>query len=108
MGPDVSVDRDELAGLILDAAEDATSTVYPGTANYLADELLAAGYRKPRTIASAEELDALPARSVIVESHGLACQKHHLGGWLEAGGRARFSADRIQLPATVAYIPENS
>ncbi|WKN60581.1 hypothetical protein HJ581_0043590 [Rhodococcus opacus] len=66
----MSVDRDALAGLILAATADAASMIFPGTADYLADELLAAGYRKPRTIVTADGLEALPNGAVILSEQG--------------------------------------
>ena len=41
-----------------------------------ADAILAAGYRKPRTITTAEELDALPDGSIVRDAKGFAWQKY--------------------------------
>lgn len=41
----------------------------------IADRLIAAGYSKPRTITTAEELDALPVGSVVLH-HGRAFQHY--------------------------------
>jgi len=40
------------------------------------DAILAAGYSKPRTITTAEELDALPDGSAILDRHGDVSTKH--------------------------------
>lgn len=74
----------------------------------VAEEILARGYRKPRTITEVVELNALPHRSVVIEKSGGACQKDRLGDWLEPGGSRRFKADRVELPAAVVHIPEES
>ena len=62
----MSNERDELAGIIARAFR-----VHPNGVAYVdhkggADALLAAGYRKPRTITTAEELDALPRGAVVL------------------------------------------
>lgn len=45
-----------------------------------ADALLAAGYRKPRTITTAEELDALPEGSAVLDNDHDVSTKHD-GRW---------------------------
>ncbi|MDQ5863093.1 MAG: hypothetical protein M3536_12615 [Actinomycetota bacterium] len=69
-----------------------------------ADAILAAGYRKPRTITTAEELDALPRLAVIRSDEGAVFEKHTM--WHEAGSRDLMRTDGIALPATVIYEPE--
>jgi hypothetical protein len=109
--------RDELVDLVEDAVEDAcyNSDGPPSlagvVARYAADAILAAGYSKPRTTTTAEELDALPAESVLGATDGTVYRRavDGLGAvWRAAGsGRNRFP-DSIQLPATVLYSPEAS
>ncbi|EKT82540.1 hypothetical protein WSS_A11683 [Rhodococcus opacus M213] len=112
MGSDVSVDRDALAGLILAATADAASMIFPGTADYLADELLAAGYRKPRTIVTADGLEALPNGAVILSEQGGVWERQEgqAGSlsWVEAtqGRGSPQPSDEIALPATVIHLPE--
>lgn len=50
----------------------------PSHAGHIADAVLAAGYRRPRTITTTEELDALLFEAVILDSYGTAyvCLKH--------------------------------
>lgn len=73
--------RDELADLIASVTIDTKSgdvlRVHPdgGTPVFerdqrTADALLAAGYRRPRTITTTQELDALPFESVIRDREG--------------------------------------
>ncbi len=58
--------RDELAELVEQA--DINASMDCGGIHYevMADAILAAGYRKPRTINTVEELDALPVGSVVL------------------------------------------
>ena len=71
-----------------------------------ADAILAAGYRKPRTVTTKEELDALPSETIIrCEPHGPNLEKgdEDCGFWFEAGYTGRT---RPHFPATVLYVPE--
>ena len=70
--------RDELAQIWADAYEQEKPVV---------DAILAAGYRKPRTITTREELDALyqlDRNVVIADEFGNAFQ-NLVGGWRAAG-----------------------
>jgi hypothetical protein len=92
--------RDELFQLILGR-----------TATKAVERILAAGYSKPRTIATIEELDALPAGSVILDPIGLSLHKNAFTGWCSSNGAKEIPADmlaREALPATVLYSPEAS
>jgi hypothetical protein len=71
-----------------------------------------AGYRKPRTITKAEELDALPNGSVVIAD----LTSHHSGGWPLAyqrwedgawhrGARAASTHPDYIVPATVLHEP---
>lgn len=67
------------------------------------------GDAKPRTIKTAEELDALPNGSVILDSVGLSLHKNEFAGWRASNGAKQISAEmlaREALPATVLYEPE--
>jgi hypothetical protein len=68
----------------------------------LADALTAAGYRKPRTITTAEELDALPEGSVTLDRTG-DVQKRTYEGWMSTGAE---EPNYVALPATAIYEPE--
>ena len=68
-----TTERDELADLIETAVEDpiynagdVPPSLTPMVASAAADAVLAANYRKPRTVTTVEELDALPVGSVIL------------------------------------------
>lgn len=78
----------------------------------MADAILAAGYRRPRTITTAEELAALGHGSVIRSEHRhywVAHKEDGMGadqGWAAAGGSALTSRDLTSwLPATVLHEP---
>lgn len=61
---------------------------------------------KPRTVATLEELDALPARTFIREYDGFHRLKEINGMWLlciQSGGIGE--SDEIELPATILYAP---
>lgn len=81
----MGTERDELARAIYDGLHHEDSDVYAdaiggdlddvivdGRVDLLAvaDMLLAAGYRKPRVVTTAEELDALPVGSVVLDDEG--------------------------------------
>ena len=66
-----------------------------------ADAILAAGYRKPRTITTVEELDALPERSVVRDATTDVLER--LGGRWYCGD---FPGLAPTLPATVLWEPE--
>ncbi|MGY2747237.1 hypothetical protein [Arthrobacter sp. UYCu723] len=76
----------------------------------IADALLAAGYRKPRTISSVEELDALPAKSAILDREGTPWvgDGDKVEPWASVcedpfGGPIWKDSRDIALPATVLY-----
>lgn len=73
-----------------------------------ADAILAAGYRKPRTITTAEELDALPDGTVVMDGQGEVARKL-VYGWRVLVSEAGFDAwlsdplEETYLPATVLH-----
>lgn len=107
-------DRDELANLVNEAywARWGGAVLMPPSSGdrQSADMILAAGYRKARTIATVEELDALPVGSVILDSDGDAWQRS-TSGWT-CTDRAFNTVDQpsenlvnILGPATVIWEP---
>jgi hypothetical protein len=102
-------DRDELAGFI---RFDKDGEFWRDFALDIADVILAAGYRKPRTVTTVEELDALPDDSAVRDAQGFIYVKCHGFGdpgfpWWESTGEQRgFTAGHAYLPATVLYTPE--
>lgn len=97
----MSTERDELA-TVIETAYDLNE----GMASFelLAHAVLAAGYRKPRTITTRGELDALPRLSVIRSDEGAVFERHTM--WHEAGSRDLMYTSGIALPATVIWEPE--
>lgn len=73
-----------------------------------ADTILAAGYRKPRTITTTEELAELPVGAVVRDSDDCALQKEleesTLTPW--RWGERFFSDSKVRLPALVLWTPE--
>ena len=76
-------------------------------AHRLADAALAAGYRKPRTIKSADELLALPEASVVLDYEGDVSQKRD-GLWCgyETAPINSNKLARIAGPFTVLWEPQ--
>jgi hypothetical protein len=77
----------------------------------MADAILAAGYTKPRTISTVEELDALPVDSVVrSDMCNVYVKDYDLDDpsaiwWVTAGAVSEYQSNRILLPATVLYEP---
>ena len=78
----------------------------------LAHHLHSIGYRKARTITTAEELDALPVGSAVGDSAGFLYERYaddedpKFNYWFIPGDRRPYSTRRIALPATVLHEPE--
>ena len=100
--------REELAEIIQDCGEyipgsHADDYVSPDKA---AEAILAAGYRKPRTVTTVEELDALPLGSVILDQVGLSLHRNAFTGWCSSNGAKEIPMDMLMqeaLPATVLH-----
>jgi hypothetical protein len=103
----------ELADLISEASEYISGSHGP---DYIspwnaAGIILRAGYRKPRTITTVEELDALPAESVIRADPGLIYEKYadedgrEFDYWLLPGEPRAQAATKVDFPATVLFEP---
>jgi hypothetical protein len=104
--------RDELALEIAGYPVGAESLVVGlPTAREIAAGILAAEYRKPRTITTAEELDALPHEAVVRSSFGVTHEKcfdfvSEATFWSAIGSEDEHTAGKIGLPAAVLYSPE--
>ena len=101
--------RDELAGILSQSVHGPTS----GTdlTRHMADAILAAGYRKPRTLTSAYQLESLPFGSAVQTSDEsdtvvLKCDgsnfRNQSGYELSATDLWRYGT----RPFTVIYEPE--
>ena len=101
-------DRDELIELI--NAADKNFTLWDSDVQEAADTILAAGYRKPRTITTAEELDALPNGTAVMDGQGEVARKL-VYGWRVLVSESGFDAwlsdslEETYLPATVLWEP---
>lgn len=80
---------------------------------HVADAILAAGYRKPRTITTAAELDALGFEAVILDGCGTphVCDRFRTDGkraeWKPSGMDHLLESDDVLFhgPATVLHSP---
>ena len=104
--------REELAAVIHDSlypgAYREDRMTWPQGIYVEADAILAAGYSKPRTITTAEELDALPVGSVVRTDFGCTVEKDCDFGsgkefWSNVGSEDRRNSGHIALPATLIY-----
>lgn len=98
----MSTERDELAemrGELAELAADAAERDDDDWMTEAADAILAAGYRKPRTITTTEELDTLPVDSVIVDYRGSAYQ------WgIGLDGSEGWASTRDSNPITTNHL----
>jgi hypothetical protein len=103
-------EREELASIIAspESVDGGPISCGPNSvfASRTADAILAAGYRKPRTISTVEELDALPNGSIIRDDEGDGWQFFGLMGWFVTGGD-KDGSESPTLPATVLYEAPN-
>jgi len=100
-------ERDELASVIVEAYGEDPRSECPCEQDYdVADAILAAGYRRPRTVTTVEELDALPI-SAVVRGKWLAEKWADEEGelWYVAGKGMRWDTEQLVqrggLPAEV-------
>ena len=107
MNAETNTQRDELAEVIRGIDGPATLGGLE-----VADAILAAGYRKPRTLTTVEELDALPATTIIRASNGEVFQRDTDGpyydgphDWQSFEGTF-WNGETFVFPATVLYAPE--
>ena len=103
-------ERDELAAMRGELAEltaDAAERDDDDWMTEAADAILAAGYRRPRTITTTEELDTLPDGVIIMDGRG-SCREglRTMGGgnvWRAMGPAKVLRSKEIALPATVLH-----
>ena len=69
----MSNERHELGEFVRDIHGNSNLSMNP--ARELANDLYNLGYRKPRTVTTAAELDELPVGSVVLDGWGTAYQK---------------------------------
>ena len=102
--------RDELENIVHDAmypgGDRDDRMTWPRSIFDAATAFLAAGYTKPRTISTVEELDALPVGAIVQDAYAVGCQRtnkwlHH--EWERIG---HANPHGPYLPATVLYEPQ--
>ncbi|MBT2537232.1 hypothetical protein [Arthrobacter sp. ISL-69] len=109
-------ERDELIEILWQTATDDRvrsgvdlhkTPVVRAKAEVTAEAILAAGYSKPRTVTTVEELDALPVGSVLIDGDGDICQRLRTG-WRavideRCGNPWLTDTLEVDLPATVLH-----
>jgi len=98
----------------MEARRELGQLIMGRTAPAAADAVLAAGYRKPATITTAEELDALPVGSVVAmigsepDSPAVACRAARGWQFLGADPERRYNSSSLMPspePITVLHTP---
>jgi hypothetical protein len=97
----------------MSARDELTTLILGKTAPRAADAILAAGYKKPRTITTAEELNALGFHSVVLDAYKTpyVCERHRIDGahneWKPAGMNYLEDSEALLYhgPVTVLYEP---
>jgi len=105
-------ERDELASVVVEAYGEDPRSECPCEQDFdVADTILAAGYRRPRTVTTVEELDALPKGAVVMGADGYVARRFP-GGWrvlvVEPASSPWLTdtLEDVDLPATVLHEPE--
>jgi hypothetical protein len=102
-------DRNELAESIATHLDETWGMRDFGPAHQdyeLAEALIVAGWTKPRTVTTVEELDALPVGSMVLDSDPDALLKTHNGAWRSLCAEEPYGGRYLSLPATVLFAPE--
>ncbi|MDV2477451.1 hypothetical protein F8M49_22380 [Rhodococcus zopfii] len=116
----MTADRDDLAKILDEhtlsywTSEDPTRTRCKcgwrgaGFDLHRVDVILGAGWRKPSTVTTIEELDALPEMSVVLipipEEGGSICAQKDIA-WFMPGGADPVAVADGHLPITVLWTP---
>ena len=101
--------RDELAAVIVAAYGEDAEALCPCVQDLeVAEKILAAGYRKARTISTSDELGALPVGSVVMDADSYVGRKERdTGGaeWSVSLHKYSKESRAFALPATVLWEP---
>jgi hypothetical protein len=76
----------------------------------IADELIVAGYSKPRPIRTIDQLDALPVGTVVIDGSGAGEVYRKLARadgvkWYEPSYAIHWESHELNLPALVIWDP---
>lgn len=105
----MSTERDDLAQIIHsriceESLDDCLE--WRGKCVKAGEEILAAGYRKPRKVSTVEEVNALPKGTIILDSDPDALMKIEGGQWRSLiDPDEPFKSLYLSLPATVLHEP---
>ena len=78
----------------------------------IADELIAAGYRKPRVVTTADEMDKLRFHAVVLDAYGTpyVCERHRTDGtrneWQPSGMNHLEESDSLLFHGDVTVLYE--
>ncbi|MBX4168062.1 hypothetical protein K3M35_05195 [Rhodococcus sp. DMU2021] len=104
-------EREELTRIIAPELPDVD--IDGGVSRGIADAVLNVGYRKPRTITTAEELNALPPGSVLIQEgvrpkNAGACIVIYGDGLVSDRFGIHYAAEALEEwgPLTAIYVPE--
>lgn len=85
---------------------DSTDTLLWADAERMAAALVEVGFRRPRTITTAEELDALPVDAVIRDDEGYVWERWGADPtYWDCAGVPDWESNLINLPAIVLWEP---
>ena len=105
--------RDELENMIHDAiypgGDRDDRMTWPRSIFDAATAILAAGYSKPRTITTTEELDALGFQAVVRDAEDYVLERWgepEEQMWATPMNSAWIRSTEVTLPATVLYEPQ--
>lgn len=100
--------HDELAAVIADSAV-ARNGAYVVVPMEAANEILAAGWSRPRMVTSLNGVDALDVETIIRDADGHPKEK--MSGpdgeyWAAPGDRRKYDPHEIWFPVTVLWEPQ--
>jgi hypothetical protein len=98
-------ERDELAEIIRDA-QWADGNKFYRSDGQIAEAILAAGYRKPRTVTTVEELDALPNGTIVSLPSGFPCHRRPDDNWYIGSHRYPLTTEEFwdNIPAPERHL----
>jgi len=92
--------RDEIAQIVT-----MCSPIEVGDARPIADRVIAAGFRKPRLVTTAMELEAVPRGVVLRSKAGTIAARFDALSGVVFGNERPFPWGVLDLPAVVLYDP---
>lgn len=97
--------RAELADLVWSVEMPSLGVLTLRDTEAIADAILAAGYRKPRVVTTARELEAVPRGVVLRSKAGTIAARFDAVNGVVFGDDRPFPWGIVDLPAVVLYDP---